>query len=80
MLNHLFKNVKKFANFLGNILKRRKAEMKSIFERIANSLESIATEIKASRAAREELKQQLDYIESTLHELKANPFGIKEKE
>lgn len=54
--------------------------MKSIFERIANSLESIATEIKASRAAREELKQQLDYIESTLHELKANPFGIKEKE
>ena len=54
--------------------------MKSIFERIAKSLEIIATEFKASRAARDELKQHLDHIETTLHELKANPFGIKEKE
>lgn len=54
--------------------------MKSIFERIAKSLEIIATEFKASRVAREELKQHLDNIEITLHELKANPFGIKEKE
>ena len=54
--------------------------MKCILERIANSLESIATELKVSRVAREELKQHLDYIETTLHALKENPFGIKEKE
>ncbi|WP_238712743.1 hypothetical protein [Streptococcus suis] len=54
--------------------------MKEIFERIAKSLEIIATEFKESRVARDELKQHLYHIEPTLHELKADPFGIKEKE
>lgn len=50
--------------------------MKEILERIAKSLESIDTELKARNEDRKILINQAELIERTCLEIKEDPFGL----
>ena len=51
--------------------------MKEILERIAKSLESIDTELKARNTDRKKLLEEAERIEKKVIEIQADPFGLE---
>lgn len=51
--------------------------MEEILERIAKSLESIDTELKARNADRKKLLEEAERIEKKVIEIQADPFGLE---
>ena len=51
--------------------------MEEILERIAKSLESIDTELKARNTDRKKLLEEAERIEKKVIEIQADPFGLE---
>lgn len=51
--------------------------MEEYLERIAKSLESIATELKVSKVNQKKLLEEAEQIEKKAREIQADPFGLE---